>query len=218
MAIIIPSFAAGAITNYADLVAELRDLLDDADYSQAAIDRALRKAEATFNRELRTPEMETRALLMVTGELNPLPVDFLAMRTLFFEGTPDRILKSMSPASIVSTYGGYSGVPCAYSIEGRMIRVVPVGDATLEMAYYARLTPLSDAAVSNWLLDRHPDLYIAGAMYHLAYRERDTDGAALAARQVAELLQSINQAGMRNRWGASPIVPQGMMQVRGARA
>ena len=99
-----------------------------------------------------------------------------------------------------------------------MLRVVPVGTATLEMAYYAKLPPLSDAQVSNWLLEKHPDLYVSGVMYHLARRERDQDGMAQAAQEVSTLLASINTAGQRNRWGAGPLVPMGLRQVRGARA
>ncbi|MGJ3630103.1 hypothetical protein AB5I41_30895 [Sphingomonas sp. MMS24-JH45] len=39
-----PHLRARGVTNYAELVVEIRDLMDDADYSQQAIDRALRKA------------------------------------------------------------------------------------------------------------------------------------------------------------------------------
>lgn len=59
MSIAIQTYAPGAISSYPNLIAEIRDLMDDGDYSQEAIDRALRKAEAQFNRSLRTPEMST---------------------------------------------------------------------------------------------------------------------------------------------------------------
>lgn len=218
MSIAIPTYAPGSITSYAELVTEIRDMMDDADYSQAAIDRALRKAEAEFNRALRTPEMETRTVFTVSGELTPLPDDFLSMRSLFYEGVPDRTLTSLSPASAISTYGGYDGIPMAYAVEGGLIRVVPVGTATLEMSYYAKLPSLSDEQVSNWLLEKHPDLYVSGVLYHLARRERDADGMAQAAQEVSALLASINNAGQRNRWGAGPLVPMGVRQVCGARA
>ncbi|MGJ3630220.1 phage adaptor protein [Sphingomonas sp. MMS24-JH45] len=133
MSIAIPTYAPGAITNYAELVVEIRDLMDDADYSQQAIDRALRKAEAEFNRTLRTPEMETRVVLSITSELTPLPNDFLELRYIFSEGSPDTPLKSMSPAGMLSAYSGVSGTPQAYTIEGGQLRIGPVGNATLEM-------------------------------------------------------------------------------------
>lgn len=217
MSIAIPTFAPGAISSYNDLIDEIRDLMDDADYNQVAIDRALRKAEAEFNRTLRTPEMETRALLTVVGEITSLPSDFLAMRFIFQEGSPDRILKSMSPAGMLAAYRGISGCPEAYTIEGRELRIGPVGNANLEIVYYRPLPPLSDAQVSNWLLAKHPDLYVAGVMYHLARRERDSDGMAQAAQEVAALTQTIREQSQRERWGAAPLTPAGMRQVRGAR-
>lgn len=217
MSIAIPTYAPGAISSYSELVVEIRDLMDDADYSQQAIDRALRKAEAEFNRTLRTPEMEARVVLSITSELTPLPNDFLELRYIFSEGYPDTPLKSMSPAGMLSAYSGRNGVPQAYTIEGGQLRVGPVGTATLEMVYYRPLSALSDAQVSNWLLAKHPDLYVAGVMYHLARRERDSDGMAQAAQEVIQLTEAIRQAGQRNRWGAAPMVPAGVRQVRGAR-
>lgn len=215
MSIAIPTYAPGAITSYSELIVEIRDLMDDADYSQAAIDRALRKAEAEFNRTLRTPEMENRAVLTVTTELTPLPADFLELRFIFQEASPDRVLKSMSPAGMLSAYRGRSGCPEAYSIEGSNLRLGPVGNATLEMIYYQPVQALSDAQVSNWLLQKHPDLYVAGVMYHLARRERDSDGMAQAAQEVSALTDAIRQQAQRNRWGAAPLTPSGVAQVYG---
>lgn len=217
MAVAIPSYAPGAISTYTDVIAEIRDLMDDGDYDQTAIDRALRKAEAWYNRDLRTPEMEARTTIAVTDELTNLPDDFLELRFVFQDGSPDRPLVSTSPQALVESYRGMAGCPQAYAIEGRSIRVGPVGKTTLVMVYYQRLTPISDAQPTNWLLMRHPDLYIAGVMYYLAVRERDNDGMAVALTQVETLIDSIKGAMQRNRWGSAPLVPTGMTQVRGAR-
>jgi len=217
MSIAIPTFAPGAISTYNELVTEIRDMMDDVDYSQEAIDRALRKAEAEFNRTLRTPDMETRVVFSITGELTQLPSDFLEMRFIFVEGMPDQPLASMSPAGMLSTYYGRTGCPMAYTIEGNMIRVGPVGDVAVEMVYYRRLDALSSGQVSNWLLVKHPDLYVAGALYHLARRERDEAGMAQAAQEVATLTEAIKVAAISQRWGAAPLIPTGIRQSRGAR-
>src|SRR4051812_25786862 len=111
MSIAIPTYAPGAISSYTDFIGEIRDMMDDADYSQVAIDRALRKAEAEFNRSLRTTDMESRAVFTVTDELTTLPEDFLEMRFIFVEGMPDAPLASMSPAGMLSTYYGKAGTP-----------------------------------------------------------------------------------------------------------
>lgn len=213
MSIAIPTFAPGAISNYSELVTEIRDMMDDADYSQTSIDRALRKAEAEFNRTLRTPDMETRAVFTIADELTALPADFLEMRFIFVEGMPDQPLASMSPSGMLSTYYGRSGIPVAYTIEGSNLRVGPVGTAAVEMVYYQRIPALSDAQVSNWLLRKHPDLYVAGVMYHLARRERDAEGQAQAAQEVSALTDAIRTAALSARWGSAPLTPRGVQQV-----
>lgn len=217
MSIAIPTYAPGAIASYSDLITEIRDLSDDADYDQAAIDRALRKAEAEFNRTLRTSDMETRAILPVVGELTQLPSDFLELRFIFQEGQPDASLRSMSPAGMLATFGGISGIPQAYSIEGNLLRVGPVGNSTLEIVYYRPIPSLSDAQVTNWLLAKHPDLYVAGVMAWLCFRERDQEGLSFWTDLTASLTERIRGMASRNRWGAAPLTPAGITQVRGAR-
>lgn len=213
MSIAIPTYAPGAIASYSDLVKEIRDMMDDADYSQEAIDRALRKAEAEFNRTLRTPDMETRRVFTITDELTTVPEDFLEMRFIFVEGMPDQPLASMSPAGMLSTFYGRAGCPRAYTIEGTALRVGPVGRADVEMVYYRRIDALSDGQVSNWLLRKHPDLYVAGVLYHLFWRERDRDGMSMAADLVAALTDAIKRAAVQARWGAAPLIPRGIGQV-----
>ena len=213
MSIAIGLYAPGSIATYSDLIAEIRDMMDDAAYSRDAIDRALRKAEAQFNRVLRTPEMETRTTFTTAGDLTPLPLDFLEMRSLFVEGSPDQTLTSLSPASVTNTYGGRAGPAFGYSIEGNTIRISPSDAAGLEMAYYRQIEPLSDARQSNWLLRKHPDLYVAGVLYHLARRERDQEGMVQAAQEVEALIAAIKVASLAARWGAAPLTPQGVRQV-----
>lgn len=218
MTLAVPTYAVGAIPTYLAFVEEIRDLMDDDGYAREKIDRALRKAEAHFNRELRAPEMEASKVLTITAETTYLPADFLAMRAIFQEGSPDTPLVSMSPAGLLATYQGRSGTPAGYSIEGLRLRVAPVGATTLEMVYYQAIPALTDASVNNWLLRRHSDLYVAGVMFHLAKRERDNDGMAMAGQEVQTVIGAINSATQRARWGAGPLVPAGMSQVRGARA
>lgn len=218
MSIAIPTYAPGAIASYSDLITEIRDLSDDDMYPVDKISRAIRKAEAEFNRSLRTPDMETRAILPVTTELTTLPSDFLGLRFVFQEGQPDRQLESMSPAGMLATFGGVSGCPQAYSIEGGLLRVSPVGSTTLEIVYYRPIPPLSDEQVTNWLLNKHPDLYVAGAMAWLAFRERDSEAMSFWTGLVSTLMDAVQGAADRMRWGSAPLTPVGIRQVRGARA
>jgi hypothetical protein len=216
MSIAIDISAAGSISSYADLVSEIRDMVDDANYSQGAIDSAIRKAEAHFNRTLRTPDMENVATLNVTAEYIALPADFLEMRAIRnVNGCFD--LDSVSPAALFMRYRGAAGCPTAFAIEGQRLRFGPVGNATLDMLYYATIPQLTDAVPINWLLIKHPDAYLATALYHIARRERDSDGQQQAGTEMQTILDAITTSANSARWGAGPLTPQGISQVFGVR-
>lgn len=216
MAIVVNYIVSGSIASYTDLVAAVLDELDDANYPTASIDRAIRMAESHFNRELRTPEMEAKLDIAVTGELTTLPDDFLSMRSVYEAATPSFPLKTMSPSGLIHTYGRAAGTPRAYAIEGRQIRVAPIGAATISLDYYTKIPLLTVDSPSNWLLVNHPDLYRWGTLWYCFQRNRDTAGAATALQAVTSIIDSISVAGNRNRWGSGPLNPRGMKQVRGA--
>jgi hypothetical protein len=218
MAIVTSQFAPGAIASYADLLAAVRDEISDSAYPTAAIDRAIRLAEAYFNRELRTPEMEQQFTLTVTAELTTLPNDFLSLRSISEVANPSFVLKSMSPAALIYLYGEMAGTPHAYAIEGRSIRVAPVGTATFTLDYYAKIPLLTVDTPNNWLLLAHPDLYLRGVMYYLYIRDKDRTGMEESLQAMLGILQSIREAANRNRWGSGPLNPRGIRQVRGSRA
>lgn len=218
MSLVVNAFAPGALASYDDLIAAVRDQLDDAAYPQDAIDRAIRMAEAYFNRELRTPEMETQVEIAVVDELTPLPADFLSLRSIYEVQNRSFPLLSTSPSALVKLYGRQSGTPAAYAIEGRQLHVAPIGEATLELNYYSTVPALTPDTPTSWLLLNHPDLYLWGVLWYLCQRDKDGAGAAQALQAVSSILQSIEAAATRNRWGAGPLVPKGMSQVRSARA
>lgn len=215
MSIVISTGATTAIDNLQDLIAEIRDLADDADYDENSILRAIRKAEAYIERELRSPQMEAETSLTLTSATANLPSDFLAVRSVVFEGQ-ERELRAMSPRALADQYGATSGVPVAYAIEGRTIRIAPVGGVTLRLLYFAEIPKLSGSISSNWVLRSHPDLYVAGAMLHLSIRERDRDGVAMFGDAFNAVLQSMKRIEIEGR--SSSMVPYGLPQVRGVRA
>lgn len=218
MTIALDLSAVGAIATYNDLVDHVRDMSDDDQYPRTAIDEALRKAEAHMNRVLRVPDMERLVPLSLVDGLMTLPIDFLEMRAIRFAGDSLVDLKQMTPTGLQWTYRGGAGAAHAYAIEGRQLRLAPKPTvANVEMLYFAALTPLTDSFQSNWMLDRHPDCYIAGTMYHLARRERDDNAVVTIGQEFVTILDAVASAGNSARWGAGPIIPQGMCQVRGVR-
>jgi hypothetical protein len=205
------------ISNLSQLVEEIRDEMDDDGFSLDRIYRAVGRAEAMFNRELRVPQMEQEIDIAVTQEATDLPEDFLALRSVYLEGNPDRSLTSMSPTGLRQQFNGMPGKPTAYALENRRLVVGPVGDASLTVLYYAKLVPLTENNPTNWLLREYPDLYLHQVLAILFAKIGDDNRAATNLGLAAALIMRANEAGKKARWGASPLTPMLVRQVRGTR-
>ena len=216
-AIAFPTDPESYISNLTQLIAEIRDEMDDSGYSLDKIYRAVGRAEAMFNRQLRVPQMETEAFLGVVAEATDLPADFLALRSVYQEGSPDSPLRSMSPAGLRRLYLGQTGIPQAYALENMRLVVGPVGASDLTLLYYAKLTPLTENNPTNWLLRDYPDLYLHQVLAVLFQKTGDRERAAENLSVAVALIEQINAAGRKARWGAGPLTPALVQQVRGAR-
>lgn len=218
MSISISVASTSAIPDYSTLISTVSDWLDRDDLD-AKIPTFILMAEAMFNRELRTPDMETSALLTATSETTSFPSDYLAMRAIYVEGSPDRPLRGLAPTAIRQEYDGSTGNPVAYTlVDGGLVLVPPPSDTvTIHLDYFGRIEGLTDASTSNWLLEKHPDAYLYATLF---YAEAHLDNPTRAGQWKALLDQtmaSINKAARGDRFGAGPIVPNTVVQVSGSR-
>lgn len=205
------------ITDLTQLVAEIRDEMDDDGYSIDKIYRAIGRAEAMFNRQLRVPQMETELDIGITQEATDLPADFLSLRSVYQEGSPDSPLRSMSPAGLRNAFLGRSGRPQAYALENMRLTVGPVGDAPITILYYTKLLPLTINNPTNWLLRDYPDLYLHQTLAILFGKTGDRERAADNLSIATALIEQANIAGRKARWGAGPLTPLLVTQVSGTR-
>lgn len=217
MSIAISTSPANAISNLSDLVEEIRDEMDESAFDITRIYKAIARAEAVFNREIRAPRMETAVTLTVTGETTDLPLDFLQLRAVYSDGSPDRPMLSLSPNALRTMYLGRSGIPAAYAIENRSFIVGPVGEGSFKLLYYAMIPSLTADNPANWLLLDHPDLYVHQTLALLFNKTGDSERAALNLQIARDIMDQINAATKKARWGASPLTPMGIQQVYGTR-
>lgn len=218
MAITLNVSVPGAIPNFDTLKSTVSDWLDRDDLD-AKIPTFVQMVEAMFNRELRAPEMEKTALTLVTGENMSLPDDFIAMRSIYIESSPDRPLKAMSPTALRQEFDGSSDTPVAYALVANGIRFAPPpsGELLISMDYFAQIEALSTQNPSNWLLLNHPDAYLYGTLYCAeAYLDNSTRAAQWKGL-LDQVTDRINRTARNNRYGAGPLVPNTAIQVRGAR-
>jgi hypothetical protein len=218
MAIILDTSPAGAIASYADLVAELRDLQDNASYDGDVIDKQIRKAEAYFLRKLRLADMEISTTLAVSDATAALPTDCREIRAVIWQGSAREYpLDQMTLAELAEGHGGESAAqPYAYAREGTTLRFGPVASGTIRLVYFANLEPLSDANPTNWMLEKAPDLYVAGTLFYLAEREHDYVKADRELAKADAIIDSLQQEA--NRTAGGSMVPFGIAQVCGGRA
>jgi hypothetical protein len=214
LTVIVPS----AIPDLDTLKSTVADWLDRDDL-ESKVPTFIQFAESYFNRELRTPEMEKSDNFSAIGEDTPLPDDFIAMRNIYIEGSPDRPLRAMSPTALRQEFSGASGLPLAYSLVAGGIRLAPPpsSETLLAMDYFAMLEPLSSISPSNWLLEQHPAAYLYGTLFHA---EAFLDNATRAAQWkglLDEVVGRIMRTARDNRYGGGPLVPNTINQVRSAR-
>lgn len=219
MSISLAVSSPGAIPNLDALKSTIADWLDRGDIDDR-IPVFIQMSESLFNRDLRTPQMEASITFSAVAENTNLPDDFLAMRSMYLEGSPDRPLSSMSPTAIRQSFNGASGIPVAYSLVSEQIRLVPPpdGEILLTMDYWARIEPLSVFSPSNWLLNLYPNAYLYASLYHAEAMLDNPDKASIWKSLTDEFIDKIGSQARLDRYGAAPLAPNTAVSIRGIKA
>jgi hypothetical protein len=195
-----------AITDYDSLVAEIVATLVDSDQAAKA-PRHIQMAESTFNRRLHNPEGEaTATTATVAGDATlAFPSGFRSIRSIYLETDPRTLLTYMTPGQLLTLFpGSASGQPRNYTISDDQILLAPAPDATytVNLTYVGTLTALSPGNPTNWLLAKHPDLYLYAALGHAELDGwNDERTAGVFKPYVDEIIDEINQEGLRRMVG-----------------
>lgn len=153
----------GAIASWlkrSDLTSSIPDLVD---LAEARIARDLRlRAQVTFT-----------TLTTVAGtEYVSLPTDFLEIENISLDGSVERPLTYETPEQLDARFplGSGQSKPAVYTIIGDRLYLGPCPDSayTVKFTYYARFTALSADADTNWLLTKHPSIYLFAALAEAA--------------------------------------------------
>jgi len=196
-----------AIASYSELVAAIADYLDDATLS-AKIPTMIRLAEAEFNRTLNVMEQEARAYTTATGEYVTLPADAGTLRAVYLVSGGYIELEAMSLAELRRAHWDMTaGRPRNYAVaDGQVILgPIPDGNYRLEMVYVQDIPALTAAAPTNWLLGKHPDLYLMGSLSQAEFFNWNDDRLPLLSARVQSIVEQIGKDGNSRRVGAAPI-------------
>lgn len=126
-------------------------------------------AEASFNRRLRCREQISSASMVITSGAATLPTDFEEVIGVYDGAGYEYINQPPQQLQLVQSRG-------YYSINGT--EIVARNDETLTLQYYAKLPTLTTSmTTSNWLLQRHPGLYLYGTAFEAAKHLSDAEMA-----------------------------------------
>lgn len=161
-----------SLDSWTALKASIADWLNRADLS-AVIPDFITLAEAQLNRKLRTRDMIERSTATIDAEFVALPGDFLAPRTITLDASPPLSLRYVSPDELnrmTSLTTTETGAPRVYTVVDGSFQFFPAPDAQYdaELSYWKKISALSADNASNWLLVRHPDAYLYGALLQAA--------------------------------------------------
>jgi hypothetical protein len=94
-----------------------------------------------------------------------------------------------------------------YAISGSSLLIAPAPDAayTIQLVYKQTIPALSDDNPTNWLLNKHPDLYVAASLAMAEFRGWNDARLPLLKAWYDELIEEVNDAGMRARRASGPI-------------
>lgn len=198
-----------ALANYTDLLAAVANWLDRADLT-SRIPEFITLAEAKFNRNLRTMQMETvsSGLEMTTGDGSyDFPANSLAITKFKISADTNYELDQVSKELLVRKFpSSAQGLPLAFAIDGNqlLVRPLPDSDYTYELSYYEKVPDLESNS-TNWLMTLYPDAYLYGALMEAAPYLKDRDEIPLWDVKLNRVLEEITSADRKDRWSGGSL-------------
>lgn len=195
-----------ALENYADLLAAVANWLSRDDLS-ARIPEFIALAEAEFNRRLRTIEMEGTATATLTEDRVAIPTDFAGLRSIVIVGAT-RKMDYISPGDFFEDNS--NGIPDSYTIVDGMFQFRPsTTSGTVRIVYYQKIPALTVSNTTNWLMTKWPDLYLFGTLMQAEFYGWNDERLPLVKARVEEIVEQIDQAVSKERYGGRRLVPRG---------
>ena len=193
-----------ALDSYTNLKTALQAWIARGDLS-ADVDDMIDMFEGWCNRNLRVPRMEQEATT-TAAEYIALPVDFLELRDIQWQGNPRVQLEYVSPAMAdIQDPIGTACIPRFYSIVGDQLRLIPPpNDLTtlIRIDYWQKIPALSGTNATNWLLSLYPDAYLFGPLTYGNVRIQDPQMTAFIQQGWTSVMNEIQNSGRNANLGS----------------
>lgn len=204
--------------NYAELQTEVVDWMERQGQSAKA-PLWVQLAEARFNRELGV--VETNSTLSGAFGSRSIDISSLSMTQpiALFLSDPGRNEETLTPKSEGTfEYRSGTGRPKFWAIDGRAITFdCPLGSPYSFRFRYRQRFELSSSVPTNWLLENHPDLYLAGTMMWGAGYNMDWPNGSVWKQVIEEVLPQVKSQIAQSKRGTATVDPALSMVSRGSR-
>jgi hypothetical protein len=197
-----------SIANYNDLLVAAANWLARDDLA-SRIPEFVALGEAACNRDFRVRAMEQRALAStVAGQAHyTWPSDMLEIRYIKVAGDPPTVLTYLNPEQI-EAQGATEGTPRYWTDVQAALRLwpIPTAGVTIEIDYYQRLDLANAGDGSNWLIRRHPDVYLYGTLLQAEPYLMNDARAATWAQLLNAAVDQMQREDWRIRAGVMPAM------------
>lgn len=150
---------------------------------------------------LRTADMEQTSTGPLTSGSAALPTDYLQWREVRVANYPP--LDYVEPGWMDNAYPtGRAGVPGYFTIEGATLVTAPVSNSTVTLNYYKKIPDLA-TNTTNWVLTKHPGLYLYGSLIHCAPFMMDDQRIATWAGLYKGMVNGLNRSDRMARFARS---------------
>lgn len=172
---------------YAELVAKVSTWMNRDDLT-AVIPDFVTMAEERINRFLRVRQMELAlaSTAIVDNVITPA-ADVIDAKVLWVPDQEACPLKAQSLESVVANGG--DGIPTMYAWSGADLYFD--GGGSVQGVLYVRVPALA-TALTNWLSESAPSLYLFGALSEAKMYVGDGEGAAMWDGRFQQLLDELN--------------------------
>lgn len=160
-------------------------------------------AEREMERVLPVAAREVTTALTINAQTSNLPIDFKAVRVISMPSRPP--LSLVAPAALCS----HTGCPNAYAVIAGQLWFSPVPATAYSglLVYERKITPLTETAPSNWILQLHPDAYFYGALVQAADFIADSSRIDRYRAMFETVIGQMIDESERYRNSGSPMKP-----------
>jgi hypothetical protein len=184
-----------SISTYSELQTAVASWANRSDLT-ALIPDFITLAEERMNRALRVKEMETAlSETAISSNVVAGPANTVGVKTLWIVGYEDAPLLARTYEFLLSQ--GTEGVPTGWAWQGDNFHFD--GSGSVEGVLYRNIPALSTDNTTNWLLTKHPSLYLAGALVEAFEYIEDERRRNRWNERFLATVESIQGSDMRDR-------------------